>query len=643
MATIAELLAKATQTISEPYNQANTTSYAKPLEFSNTQVKDYIANLQKTNPDDWASKTYDAAKKYGVTADQVDAAMSWDSGTSQKYITDTQRSNLAATQDYLKPSATANNAYSGDAMADVSQMYRDTFGREADDDGLKYWTNYLNDGTYNLDQVQTLFNASPEMVARNSYQSLLGREGDEEGIGYYTSQAQKGLLNVDNIESTIAQGLVDQGYTKGADGQYRYADLGGTDGITSPEELRAEYNRVKEERGYSTDQMNHMLYDMAKTNGLSTALIDDAFGLEAGEAEKWVQDRSFDNLVGGYDKEVATYSPKIAADVQKFTNIGQTKSEKFAMAYTAAALSNATVQDVSDATGLTEDEVRQLIVAADLDTLEERKRMKEMDIARSADSGWRNQYRDAGREINPETDTVQGQLNSLLAFDSPLMQRAYYKGLDMANSRGLLNSSMAGEAAQAAMMDKALQIAGPDAEAYLKQGMVNQGYENEFNLNDRNYLQQQERDAILQRYRKDNAHLDTDLAMYRDEAQQGYRQDNARLDNDLAMERDAVNNKFDNDNLAATTAANTQGLYLKSIDTLFSDAAGRIAKLEATPGLSAEELAQGRANIIAQRDIDADFLRRLYSDMPTWDMSWIDLDEMPGAPGVEVTYEEETA
>ena len=89
------------------------------------------------------------------------------------------------------------------------------------------------------------------------------------------------------------------------------------------------------------------------------------------------------------------------------------------------------------------------------------------------------------RQVNSEADTVQGQLNGLLQRQNPLMQRAYYRGLDMANSRGLLNSSMASEAAQAAMMDAALPIAQQDAQTYYDQGARNQATMNEFNLNER--------------------------------------------------------------------------------------------------------------------------------------------------------------
>lgn len=117
--------------------------------------------------------------------------------------------------------------------------------------------------------------------------------------------------------------------------------------------------------------------------------------------------------------------------------------------------------------------------------------------AGDASTGWASSpYSAVNRNVNADTDTVQGQLNTLLQNENPLMQRAYYKGLDLANSRGLLNSSMASEAAQAAMIDASLPIAQQDASTYYDQGTRNQGYQNEFNLNDRRYLQTAEQNAL---------------------------------------------------------------------------------------------------------------------------------------------------
>ena len=70
---------------------------------------------------------------------------------------------------------------------------------------------------------------------------------------------------------------------------------------------------------------------------------------------------------------------------------------------------------------------------------------------------------DAGRYRMTQDQTVEGRLDGLLSKDSPLMQRAATQGMQFANQRGLLNSTMASGAAQGAMIDRAMPIAQQDA------------------------------------------------------------------------------------------------------------------------------------------------------------------------------------
>ena len=65
-----------------------------------------------------------------------------------------------------------------------------------------------------------------------------------------------------------------------------------------------------------------------------------------------------------------------------------------------------------------------------------------------------------------EKETVQYQLDQILDPNSLLMQRARTEGLQYANQRGLLNSSIAAQAAQQAMIDAAIPIAQQDARTY---------------------------------------------------------------------------------------------------------------------------------------------------------------------------------
>jgi hypothetical protein len=75
-------------------------------------------------------------------------------------------------------------------------------------------------------------------------------------------------------------------------------------------------------------------------------------------------------------------------------------------------------------------------------------------------------YNASQRLINPETDTVQGQIGGIIAQDSPLMQQAQTAAAKTANKRGLLNSSMAVQAGREATYNAALPIASADAGIY---------------------------------------------------------------------------------------------------------------------------------------------------------------------------------
>ena len=96
-------------------------------------------------------------------------------------------------------------------------------------------------------------------------------------------------------------------------------------------------------------------------------------------------------------------------------------------------------------------------------------------------------------QVNRQTETAAGQVDSLLSKDSPLMQRARTMALQQMNQRGLVNSSMAIGASQAAMIDRITPIAQQDADTYGKRtlanqdavnqaGMFNAGEQNKFSL-----------------------------------------------------------------------------------------------------------------------------------------------------------------
>ncbi len=82
------------------------------------------------------------------------------------------------------------------------------------------------------------------------------------------------------------------------------------------------------------------------------------------------------------------------------------------------------------------------------------------------------------REVKDE-ELASNQLSNFLSKDSPAMQRAKQQGYLTADSRGLLNTTYAGEAAMGAMVDRAEPFVLSGADAYRQAASENLGYLNE--------------------------------------------------------------------------------------------------------------------------------------------------------------------
>lgn len=81
--------------------------------------------------------------------------------------------------------------------------------------------------------------------------------------------------------------------------------------------------------------------------------------------------------------------------------------------------------------------------------------------------------------VTPQ-QTVQGQLKEIIDPNGALAQQARTRGMQYANDRGLLNSSMGQTAADSALYDQAMQIANADATIYAKAGGYNADMSNQF-------------------------------------------------------------------------------------------------------------------------------------------------------------------
>ena len=82
------------------------------------------------------------------------------------------------------------------------------------------------------------------------------------------------------------------------------------------------------------------------------------------------------------------------------------------------------------------------------------------------------------RSVDAAKETVSGQLDALLAKGSPLIDRSRAGAMQTANKRGLINSSMAAGAGEAAAIDAAMPIATADAQTYTTAARDNQSVGN---------------------------------------------------------------------------------------------------------------------------------------------------------------------
>jgi hypothetical protein len=85
--------------------------------------------------------------------------------------------------------------------------------------------------------------------------------------------------------------------------------------------------------------------------------------------------------------------------------------------------------------------------------------------------------------VDPATATVEGRVNNMMSVGNPLLQRAQAQALQTANQRGLLNTRGAALAGTTAMMDKAIDIAKPDAALYGNMAMQGQKSDLDAGLN----------------------------------------------------------------------------------------------------------------------------------------------------------------
>lgn len=193
------------------------------------------------------------------------------------------------------------------------------------------------------------------------------------------------------------------------------------------------------------------------------------------------------------------------------------------------------------------------------------------------------------------TSTAQ-HLDGILKNNSPLMQRAATQGQQFANQRGLLNSSMAGQAAQGAMIDRATPIAQQDAQFGQNLAINQQQYGFNSALSDQQYRQ--------------NLGLN----------EQGFNFDMGRMQQQFGFSSQLATQEAQQSlsQLFATSSANGWGVMANNLTDIIGQYSGQLERIQMNPDIAEEDKAELIEQVLAMRDADIKFQQSLYNELPNY-------------------------
>ncbi|MFN9115363.1 MAG: hypothetical protein ACK5XN_35355, partial [Bacteroidota bacterium] len=180
-------------------------------------------------------------------------------------------------------------------------------------------------------------------------------------------------------------------------------------------------------------------------------------------------------------------------------------------------------------------------------------------------------------QVDP-SQTVEGRASGIIGKDSALMQQARGYANQRANERGLINSSLAVQSAQDAVIGRATDIAKQDAATFADAGKFNTNQANSWNLAQQELEQkgsQFDRDLAQrgsqfdQNLASQNRQFDAELITKNRQFDEDlkYRYDIVRMNNDNNTAMKALENKYQAE-LQNDAAFNTQ--YRAYVDALYS-------------------------------------------------------------------------
>lgn len=231
----------------------------------------------------------------------------------------------------------------------------------------------------------------------------------------------------------------------------------------------------------------------------------------------------------------------------------------------------------------------------------------------------------------PETtvtpnQTVQGRIDAILGSDSPMLDRIRNQANQASNARGLLNSSMAQQAAEGAVIDRATQIASQDAETFFRNNQANAGRDMENYLTRLQYDQSRgladqafgfNSQLSSQDYLQNLGLTDNEYENRADLSQQDFEQNLETIASEYDLRSDILEQEGNQamDKLYGTSLANAWGVMGNNITDIVAQSMQNINQIQGNANLDEDAKTQLIDDIKTMRDEDIKFQSNLYASL----------------------------
>ena len=348
------------------------------------------------------------------------------------------------------PAASAPPPAASVSVADVNALYESLLGRSGADNFLQNWAN----SGMTIDQIADGIRNSPEGIAYAAAQAASAQDTTSSTTSGNTSSTTSG-----SASSGSTAGMTLEEATSYVTGLYQ-SILG-----RPPKQAGLDYWVNDLMSGATAEDVRYNIFSSQEFGGRANSEISGYFTDLTGAA--------------GDPSQISSYVGEAQSQAKSLSQIYQEIYDSdAAKAFRDSQSNSGSPPPPPPAPGNVPTGSQGSVASAASDT----QTYDATQAAASADANAED-AQVTTRTVSPD-ELVENRINNLLDSNNPYIQRARTSGLQFANQRGLLNSSIAAQASEEAAIARAGEIAAQDAATYANAALANQQAQNTAGLQD---------------------------------------------------------------------------------------------------------------------------------------------------------------